>query len=215
MANIEALEAPYTHRVTNWLYEAEGVGWVADSYLAENGRVYVHFRRWSPYYRTGREQISVVSTLRDDEIFDLAPNVELFQASLDHITYHPETWDQQNWLRRLARPEDSVSAAPECGTAGCLAGTVSLLSGWRPAGNQEYGTWTMVTFQGEPPREVDALAYELLGMDEEYSLDIFGGDNKLQTLWDRAQVLCAGQLTVPEENVIAEAQEISSHLYED
>jgi hypothetical protein len=153
--------------------------------------------------------------------YEFTPDVVLFQAALDQITNNPETWNQGEWLSALAPDTDrSLSAAPECGTAGCLAGTVALLSGARPAGLATWQSWEEIIPPvsdhaefGEEETSVDFYAGEKLGIGVVDELNLFGPMNTLFDLWWRSQLLCGGALEIPSDEVIEAAQMVSWHLY--
>lgn len=151
------------------------------------------------------------------------PNVEAFQSALDHITQRPETWNQAHWFSQLRGEVES--AAPECGTAGCLAGTVALLNGGRPHTSLDWDDTVVVDWdvvataasaddgEGVP---VSTFAEEILGLnDVRYTANLFGATNTLHRLWSISQVLCGGALRIPDYDVIQAAQEVSRHLYGD
>lgn len=151
------------------------------------------------------------------------PNVEAFQNALDHITQRPETWNQGRWLSLLRGEVESP--APECGTAGCLAGTVALLNGARPHTYRDADGSTVVDWDavmtvdsayGDEGVPVSTFAEEILGLNGvRYTANLFGAINTLHQLWSISQVLCGGALRIPDYDVIQAAQEVSHHLYGD
>jgi hypothetical protein len=151
-----------------------------------------------------------------DRLETYTPNVALFQSSLDWITNNPQTWNQENWFSLLAEGvEPSVSAAPECGTAGCLAGTVMLLEGKGSSVTFDldgYPTWTFKDENGDH-LDAGAAASRALGIPYRISDALYHYENQLWDLWDLAQVACGGALTVPERSVIEEANRISKDFY--
>lgn len=152
-----------------------------------------------------------------DLTYTFMPNVAAFQAVLDRITYHPEVWNQGEWLVALSDVllPDAVSPVPgpECGTVGCLAGNVSLMAGARPLDVGSISCWVITA----DAREVTVLehAMEVLGVPEGVvnASNLFGGSRTLSQLWDIADELCGGVLVRPSAEAIAEAQQVSWHLY--
>lgn len=142
--------------------------------------------------------------------------VQRLQAALDHITLHPEEWDQSTWLRFFDENGESVISwaryqAGGCGTACCLAGRIVLDAGaevtkynddyYYAPGAVPYLTDNHVLYRGEL-RVIPALATDLLTGERSAwgELDLlFDGDNTLSDLWEQAQALTGGRLTVPAE----------------
>lgn len=119
---------------------------------------------------------------------ELKVNVPLLRKALEHITEHPEEWDQEVW----ARPTS-------CGTACCLAGTAVLLAGHEFAftGPQEeaLGLYWRTT-EGE---QIEEVAQRELGLSDAYSALLFLPSNTLQTLWRYANELTDGEIEIPEK----------------
>lgn len=139
--------------------------------------------------------------------------VQRLQRALDHITLHPEEWDQSSWLRFIDANEEHVTGWDEvqaggCGTICCLAGRLVLNEGvtWSQSSYVGYsGTHYVaedeVVYNGYR-RRIPSLAEELLtgevSEDSPISM-LFSGDNNLQDLWTMAQVLTGYRLRVPIE----------------
>jgi hypothetical protein len=94
---------------------------------------------------------------------DLKPNAELAYLVLDYIDAHPEQWDQGTWV---SRPGD-------CGTAGCFAGWVCLLSGDQPIFAVDADETDRVSSAGDEVYVPERAAYLL---DIEFSDDLTWGN---------------------------------------
>lgn len=119
----------------------------------------------------------------------MAVNVALLREALAHITDHPERWDQAVWLQRWP-----------CGTAGCLAGHVVLLSPyadpfWEGVTPNYDSAWR-ATLRGEV-LDVDLVAQELLGIDRWDRERLFDPDNSLPWLWELAWEITDGEIEIP------------------
>lgn len=82
-------------------------------------------------------------------------NVELLEATMQHILDHPKEHDQATFVNT-------------CGTAACFAGRAALLSGWTVA----QITWAPMWSSGA----------ELLGLTFTETWTLFKGDNTIPML---------------------------------
>lgn len=129
------------------------------------------------------------------------PNTELLVDVLAHIDLQPDSWNQGLWGATYVIP-DSVGAMNECGTAFCVAGWALMLSG-EPL---EWGMTESGAFQGrnmligvrsDPYLGVASAAKRVLGVEGRYcidqvedrELDLFDGDNDLETVYVAACLL--------------------------
>ena len=103
------------------------------------------------------------------------------QAELEHITTHPEEWNQGVWAAKTA-----------CGTACCLAGGVVLRAGiplrWKTDNTADY------TERGV---EISTEAQRLLGLSYSDAGELFGGGNSLDDLWRIAADVTHGAVKRP------------------
>lgn len=131
-------------------------------------------------------------------------NVPLLRKELEHITAHPEDWDQGNWLigRRRA----------SCGTAGCLAGNTVLHDGWYPNTANSHFNHPVAHVIKEQHREasVKAVASDLLQLTRHQASVLFAGHNSLLDLWMIASELTNGEIEVP-PGVTGDADDYELH----
>lgn len=121
---------------------------------------------------------------------ELKVNVPLLRKTLEHITEHPEEWDQVVWARKT-----------RCGTACCVAGTAVLIAGheinWddhahailNPDASRAYRTMT-----GE---WIEEVAKRELGLSAGQAASLFLATNSLETLWDLAGYYSDGEIETP------------------
>ena len=113
------------------------------------------------------------------------PNLPLLRKVLDHVDAHPQEWNQGTWIVQTRNVDQS------CGTACCIAGWASLLSGDEPEFEPMLGLTatglvyearaaTVATDNGE--RFISRRAQELLGLTSVEADELFAGGNS------RAQV---------------------------
>jgi len=111
------------------------------------------------------------------EVMGLEPtsiNEPLLRKALEYITSNRKEWDQSCYLRETA-----------CGTVGCLAGHMVLLSGVE-----------------DDPSEAAAfvdLAVSLSGLSATQAFMLFSPTNTLLDLWTLASLFTDGAIEVPEE----------------
>lgn len=128
-------------------------------------------------------------------------NVPLLRKTLEWATaeHHklrlglPSQWDQGVWMDRQS-----------CGTVCCLAGKAALEAGWIPMSATEQDDVAARTGRDHNIRhpdgrtgDVEQVADDALGLPEDHSL--YGGDNDIYTLWDIAERLTDGKITLPAE----------------
>jgi len=124
--------------------------------------------------------------------------VARLRKALEHVTAHPDEWDQRVWWR------SSVESG--CGTAGCLAGTVVHQAGY------EIPTTFETEVDGERLRgadyafsptgrreEISEAAQRLLGLSNAQCMRLFNPLNSLARLWYIASVYSGGRIEVPVE----------------
>lgn len=137
-------------------------------------------------------------------------DVELLRKELEHVTAHPEEWDQTRWIVRTS-----------CGTTGCLAGGTALRAGYRPYEVTDVIgqlTWVYVAHD-DPIRDsssvedltapdprvlsVSSVARRLLGITNTQANDLFAPHNTLEDLWIIASELTDGAIEVPPDVIDA------------
>lgn len=108
-------------------------------------------------------------------------NVPLLRKVLEHITEHPEEWNQATWARETA-----------CGSVCCVAGHAAVMTGHTL--KYEDGR-AYVTTDG---RSIMEVAAEELGLGDTQAINLFDGSNRLSTLWSYASHLTRGEIKVPD-----------------
>lgn len=145
-------------------------------------------------------------------------NIPLLYQVLGHITAHPETWYQGDWVAvinthdGMRMYEVLASSDPQsthCMTAGCFAGWVGVLSpeiefigvtpGTHPEPNQRL--LNAVKYNGRQVT-LSHAAREVLGLTDHQSDRLFNGNNDLQ---DIARVV---------REIVEEAQRPPKLMYE-
>jgi len=114
-------------------------------------------------------------------------NVPLLRKALEHITAHPEEWDQTQWAQQTS-----------CGTACCVAGHVALMTGHEIDFGRVDVYSEMVTHTTTGRYIEDVARYEL-GLTSDQSRILFDEMNRLPTLWAYAKHLSNGEITAPPE----------------
>jgi hypothetical protein len=122
-------------------------------------------------------------------------DVPILRKALEHITAHPEEWDQRRWASKTL-----------CGTSCCLAGTILAQQGYNfvfPEGDwdTEY-----VTKDDGPTEYIPRVAAEALlgrpiihwGEYQDVS-ELWLGSNTLPDLWRKASELTNGEIEIPGE----------------
>lgn len=125
-------------------------------------------------------------------------DVPLLRKELEHITAHPDEWDQKVWLRH--------TNASTCGTKGCLAGNVVLHLGWKPyadpiqvaIGTPLHHVWRAGK-DGMEIRRVRDVAREALGLTYDEENVLFASGNTLLEMWLIAEALTDGEIEVPHD----------------
>lgn len=116
-------------------------------------------------------------------------NVPLLRKTLEHITAHPEEWNQDVWAKRT-----------ECGTACCLAGTALAIQGYEFDWDNNGPLMSLLgeSFWLTDGRGIDEAAIEELGLTNDEADRLFDGDNSLHTLWSLAEDFTDGEIAIPE-----------------
>lgn len=150
-------------------------------------------------------------------------NVERLQKALDHITEHPEAWDQDSWgsvfddsdenVVKQYESQDGDAPADErtvwnaCVSAGCVAGHVCLQNGYlfitSPWSNATSSVINVNDLEDPEITEPEAfsieqLAAELLGLMPSEADWLFKATNELIDLWCIAFHLTAGEIQLPD-----------------
>lgn len=108
-------------------------------------------------------------------------NAPLLRKVLDHITAHPEEWDQTDW-----------ASMTSCGTACCVAGHAAVMTGHTPD-FRGYGS-THVTSDG---RYICDVAREELRLEHWQADDLFAVCYTLKDLWRIASEFTDGEIEIP------------------
>lgn len=120
-------------------------------------------------------------------------NVELIQKVLDHITAHPDEWNQASWAVKR-----------ECGTAYCFAGHVVQMTGYEIAWDGDYDRAFHVKVKGLPvglysyANTISYVARRELGLTDVESITLFDSDNTLSDLWKWANYITKGAIEIPD-----------------
>lgn len=135
-------------------------------------------------------------------------DVPLLRKELEHITAHPERWNQSTWGKQT-----------ECGTVACLAGNAvihnypveSLI--WQTRKFVKYDGTRMETLTALDgvtinclPYSVHEVARDLFGLTEDQAGAMFSATNTLSDLWEYANQITNGEIEVPEEVKVMAAQ---------
>jgi hypothetical protein len=114
-------------------------------------------------------------------------------------------WFQNHWMidtLDIAPRDINVSAAVRsgaaCGTSCCIAGKVAYDAGWRPA--YSYGS-SYAAHPDKPgeKRLIRDVAEKLLGLNGWDSTDLFRGSNTIYDLYETAERITNGEITMPPE----------------
>lgn len=124
----------------------------------------------------------------------------ILRKALEHITAHPEEWDQSQWAGR-----DSL-----CGTSCCLAGMIAVQQGYKLDFEAGDSATSYAIKDGRSNYISHVAAAELLGCEVESVAygqlaeyppirEMFRGSHELPDLWRMASQLTDGEIKVPEE----------------
>lgn len=169
----------------------------------------------------------------------MSVNVEKLLKELRFLTIHPEKWDQSRWAQAEGEEPPRVSA---CGSFGCLAGNTVIHEGrkldWYSEDVPEYNPdgsraqtddgWTKYVTRwfadrvftgktdpvwGEPEtREIHYQARDDLGLTEHQAEKLFSESNTELDLWDLAQSLTLGQISIDDyDQAVADRDRALSH----
>lgn len=118
-------------------------------------------------------------------------NVPLLRKMLEHITAHPDEWNQDTWA---VESEES-----SCGTAYCLAGHTAESLGY-PLVWAGPGT-NMASFclADGKLRTIESVALHALGLEYSQATYLFSACNDLLTLWEIAHDLTHGEIEIPDD----------------
>jgi hypothetical protein len=123
-----------------------------------------------------------VSTLITDP-----EQVALLRKTLEHVTAHPDEWNQWMWASKT-----------DCGTAYCLAGTACVLAGeeidWR---RTSAGVVKQASYLADG-QSIEKRARELLGLGSYAAVELFEADNRLRELWTLANEFTGGAIDIPD-----------------
>ena len=86
-------------------------------------------------------------------------NVELLLKVKAHILEHPEEFDMNRWIV-TGRNVQRTYRTRQCGTVGCIAGTVAILDGWFPVADSVHVD--RIRGEEESRRSIPAAACEAL-----------------------------------------------------
>lgn len=116
-------------------------------------------------------------------------NVPLLRKTLEHITAHPEEWNQRMWAR-----------VTDCGTACCVAGWAVQFAGHQLGEPEcECGTCSDVSHLDDG-RRISDVAADVLGLDPSgNACDLFSPSNTLADIWQYASDFTDGEIEIPSE----------------
>ena len=100
-------------------------------------------------------------------------NTELFERIADEIEFFPESYNQGAWGKII---EGAKAKQTACGTAFCIAGHASHLTGWLPQHPQEWDN--VIRPKGDTYLEVSDVARRELGLTQAEAEFLFDGDWK-------------------------------------
>lgn len=138
---------------------------------------------------------------------ELVPNADLLRETMQYVLDHPEHHDQGTWF--YARVKDYESRTL-CKTTGCFAGNAVTLGGaeivinWdnlgpRIAKGQQIG-WSYIEMPDGVKRfSIQAVAKEMLGLDDDSAGILFGGSNSIERLQYYVDILCSGRQLVADD----------------
>jgi hypothetical protein len=116
-------------------------------------------------------------------------NVPLLRKVLEHVTAHPEEWNQKWWATKTTESS--------CGTACCVAGWAVSWAGhdfkWDSNGEAS------VYIRERDARAIPHVAQELLGLNPEQAGILFFSGNTLPMLWEFANEFTEGEIEIPED----------------
>lgn len=123
-------------------------------------------------------------------------DVPRMRKTLEHVTAHPEEWDQGMWAQQTA-----------CGTTACFAGHVVADAGYdflwglngetNPDGSYNTDAW-YASVDGQK-QYISVVAARLLGLSLEQAESMFSVANGLGDLWELASRYTNGEIVIPEE----------------
>lgn len=130
------------------------------------------------------------------------PNIPLLRKTLEHITAHPEEWDQETWATQTP-----------CGTTACLAGWAVTFAGHELVWDEEdpgdrfcdcenclaEGPRASQCIVDGYPRSIHNAATHALGLTLSQSNTLFYGGNSLGYLWACANSFTNGEIEIPTE----------------
>jgi hypothetical protein len=124
-------------------------------------------------------------------------NVPLLRKGLEHITAHPEEWDQQSW-----------AVQTPCGTQFCLAGHVASMIGHEMRWDvSDCGCGDLsccpaaascVVSEDDAEATIGDVAGDALGLTYRQRDALFWGGNNLETMWELASHYTNGEIQPPE-----------------
>lgn len=126
-------------------------------------------------------------------------NALLLRKELEHITAHPDEWNQSFWIARSTRTA--------CGTSGCLAGNTVLHAGWQVSTTTgklvDVRDWPSHTAfdtvtRNHVTRCVKSAARHELGLTPAETRVLFDAANQLIDLWVIAELITNGEVEVPQ-----------------
>lgn len=95
-------------------------------------------------------------------------------------------WYQGAWFRKVKDEAIQNINDPMCGTAMCVAGKIAFDDGWIPevvvVNSTDPYRYAEVATKGGETRPIDAIAADLLGIDEYDANELFAGDNSARDI---------------------------------
>lgn len=127
----------------------------------------------------------------NEPVTELELNVPLLTKVLDHVTAHPEEWNQTVW-----------AVEHSCGTACCVAGWAAVMAGYELKfdGSAVCGCGCTDALDGDTASYtttgefISDVAQRELGLTESQAKTLFSGCNGLDTLWSLANAYSDGEI---------------------
>lgn len=116
----------------------------------------------------------------------MAINAPLLRKVLEHITLHPDEWDQNSYAVKTYSPT-------ACGTAYCVAGHAVVMTGH----TLEFGNYRTAYYCGidDGYETIAIVARKELGLSDAEAIILFNGENTLDRLWRLAEQFTDGEVT--------------------
>ena len=115
----------------------------------------------------------------------MTANIQLLRKVLEHVTDHPEEWNQGVWAVRN-----------DCGTAACIAGHTVLMTGHQVEWVSMSGATEKAIAVSQGPT-INRVAAHELGLTGYQADVLFNASNTLADLWWLAGQITDGEIATP------------------